>query len=134
MSQMEANTGSGGTGGSSEASGLPTTTTVKYGFDASWLALMILLPPLVYWMWICMAYHQGNMYFPRSYADLVTTVKRVPGPSTAAVAFLFSWFGLQALLQIFAPGEWVPGTPLRDGTRLKYKMNGWPAFWVTMLG
>lgn len=112
----------------------PTTTSVKYGFDASWLALMLLLPPLVFWMWICMADHQGCLYLPTSWAELVALVHRVPAPTTAAVLFLGGWFLLQALLQIFAPGEWVLGTPLRDGSRLPYRMNGWVSFWVTMLG
>jgi protein-S-isoprenylcysteine O-methyltransferase Ste14 len=41
------------------------------------------------------------------------------------------WLIFQGLLQIFAPGKWVEGTQLSDGTRLKYKMNGWVAWWST---
>jgi protein-S-isoprenylcysteine O-methyltransferase Ste14 len=39
---------------------------------------------------------------------------------------------LHALLQIIAPGPWVEGTPLPDGTRLKYKMNGLFSFVVSL--
>ena len=126
--------GSEGSSDPSSSTASPTTTTVRFGFDASWLVLMLLLPPLVYWMWICMADHQGAMYVPKTWAELLALVRRVPGPNTASVLFLTGWFGLQALLQIYAPGEWVYGQPLRDGSRLPYKMNGWPSFWVTMLG
>ena len=28
----------------------------KYGFGISWLVLMVALPPLVYYLWICVTY------------------------------------------------------------------------------
>jgi delta14-sterol reductase len=31
----------------------------KYEFGAAWLPIMLLLPPLVYYMWICMAEPSG---------------------------------------------------------------------------
>jgi protein-S-isoprenylcysteine O-methyltransferase Ste14 len=43
------------------------------------------------------------------------------------------WLLFQALLQVSAPGRWVEGTPLRDGRRLPYRINGWGAWWLTWL-
>ncbi len=36
----------------------------KYGFGISWLVLMVALPPLVYYLWICVTYYQGELVFP----------------------------------------------------------------------
>ena len=44
---------------------------------------------------------------------------------------LGGWVLFQALLQIVAPGRVVEGTPLRDGRRLQYRINGWSAWWLT---
>ena len=112
----------------------PDAAKEKYGFGSSWLPLMLLLPPLVYYMWICMADHQGALYLPTSSAELLGLLHRVPAPNTASVAFVLIWFVGQILLQLYAPGQWVEGTPLDDGTRLPYKMNGWAALWITLLG
>ena len=112
----------------------PEAEVEKYGFGSSWLPLMLLLPPLVYYMWICMADHQGALYLPTSGAELLGLLQRVPAPTVASVAFVGLWFGGQILLQLYAPGRWVQGTPLDDGSRLPYKMNGWAALWITLLG
>jgi hypothetical protein len=112
----------------------PDAAKEKFGFGASWLPLMLALPPLVYYMWICMVDHGGAFYIPTSIDELLALVKRVPAPTRASTLFVVLWFGGQALLQIYAPGDWVQGSPLPDGKRLKYKMNGWFSFWLTILG
>ena len=112
----------------------PDAAKEKYGFGASWLPLMLLLPPLIYYMWLCMRDHGGAFYVPKSLDELVNLVKQVPAPTVNSVLFVGAWYGGQALLQIYAPGDWVDGTPLPDGTRLPYKMNGWFSFGLTILG
>ena len=57
----------------------------------------------------------------------------IPLPTPASVGIVVGWLAFQALLQIVAPGPWTKGTPLADGTRLEYKLNGWSAFWITWL-
>ena len=44
---------------------------------------------------------------------------------------VIGWFVFQAALQIKAPGPWREGVPLRDGSRLRYRMNGWWSWWAT---
>lgn len=45
-------------------------------------------------------------------------------PTWRAAAIYGCWFVFQALLQQYAPGKWVQGSPLPDGSRLPYKLNG----------
>jgi hypothetical protein len=99
---------------------------MPYGFGFGAIPLMLVLPPLVYWMWFCMVQYQGRMELPdRAF------LQSLPLPTLKAVAIYGAWFAFQALLQIYAPGKWVDGSPLGDGSRLKYKMNGWFSWWAT---
>ena len=106
----------------------------KYEFGAAWLPIMLLLPPLVYYMWICMAQNHGAFLLPRTMDELTGLLRLVPAPTLASTLFVGLWILGQGLLQIYAPGEWVEGTPLSDGSRLPYKINGWFSFWLTILG
>ena len=95
------------------------------------VAMPVLLPPLVYYLWICLEHNGGALMLPRSTADWAWLVQRVPAPTWPAVAIVVGWFAFQAVLQIAAPGPWREGLPLRDGSRLRYRMNGWFAWWAT---
>lgn len=114
--------------------GAPATysTVGKNAFTRTWWLLMIALPPLVWWMWVCASEYGGALAIPRDAEGLRILLSYVPMPTWPAVAFLFGWYGLQIALQIGAPGKWVEGTPLADGTRLPYKMNGWFSWWFTI--
>src|SRR5579863_1648222 len=90
------------------------------------VAMMIFLPPFTYYVWNCVVEHGGALVAP------VDLLSKIPAPTPIALALAASWFLLQAALQIAAPGKTVPGTPLADGQRLAYKMNGWFAFWFSM--
>jgi protein-S-isoprenylcysteine O-methyltransferase Ste14 len=108
--------------------GTPTSmhTTATPFNVAMTVVLLLVLPPLVYYLWMCLAYNHGQLMLPS--LDLLG---RVPMPTATAFAIVIGWVLFQALLQVYAPGKWVEGTPLRDGSRLKYKMNGWFAWWFT---
>ena len=88
------------------------------------LALMLGLPPLTYYLWLCLTDFGGALVVPTS--------KDVPAPTLTAVALYGSWLLLQALLQIWMPGQNHAGPPLADGSRLAYRMNGWLSFWLTL--
>jgi Delta14-sterol reductase len=111
----------------------PEVTALDFGFGASYVVLMIALPPLVYYMWICVTHYGGALVLPTSIEKLREIWNHVPGLSITALAVYVGWFGVQALLQAYAPGRVVEGTVLADGSRLEYKMNGWLSFWVTMV-
>lgn len=96
------------------------------------VALLILaLPLLVYYMLFCISANGGALFLPRSMSDLTRMISRAAAPTAAAALIYGAWFLLQVLLQIYAPGKIVEGTPLEDGSRLKYKMNGWFSWWFT---
>lgn len=90
------------------------------------VVLLAALPPLVYYMWICLAHFGGRLMAPS-----LALVRYFPWPTATSVAIVVGWLTAQALLQIYVPGKWVEGTPLSDGTRLRYKMNGWATWWIT---
>eukprot|EP01047_Picozoa_sp_COSAG01_P007593 COSAG01_NODE_290_length_19382_cov_22.903801_5_plen_363_part_00 len=50
-----------------------------------------------------------------------------------AFAVCLGWLVAQAALERFLPAEVVPGVKLRDGTQLRYRMNGHLAFWVSVV-
>ena len=108
--------------------GMPTSTraTATPGNVAMTIVMLFTLPPLVYYLWFCLAFNHGHFALPSA-----EMLQRFPLPTPASVAIVAAWLIFQGLLQIYAPGKWVKGPPLPDGTRLKYKMNGWFAWWVT---
>ncbi|HXJ78711.1 MAG TPA: DUF1295 domain-containing protein [Candidatus Methylomirabilis sp.] len=116
------------------ASSPPVTyaTAGKRGFKRVYGLLLFTLPPLVYYLWICARYHGGALVVPSSREEITRFLGHVPLPTAASVAFCAGWFGLQILLQMFAPGRITEGVPLADGTRLTYRMNGWFSWWFTL--
>ncbi|HYE33887.1 DUF1295 domain-containing protein [Methylocaldum sp.] len=104
----------------------------KYGFGLSWLVLMVALPPLVYYLWICVRYYQGALVFPRDTAGWLQLWSHVSPPTWKAAAIYGAWFLWQAALQVWAPGRKVLGMPLPDGRRLEYRMNGMFSFLLTL--
>lgn len=91
------------------------------------------LPTVVYYLWISMRYHGGALLLPRSLAELRGLVAELPLPTWRAAAIYMTWVLAQLALQLFAPGRQYPGATLDDGRRLKYRLNGWFAWWVTLL-
>jgi hypothetical protein len=91
------------------------------------LLLILALPPFVYWLWISIAFNDGApaLAIP---AAAVEALRPAPGMVIVYVA----WWVLQALLAIVLPGREVEGAPLPDGSRLRYRLNGWLAFWITL--
>ena len=103
-----------------------------FGGPVGALCLMLALPALLYYLWICVHYHAGELVVPRSAADLRRLASLLPPMTPRAVVIFFGWLALQAALQLVAPGRWALGLPLDDGTRLRYRMNGWAALWLTL--
>lgn len=105
----------------------PARKTVRPFHLVAAAVMLLTLPLLVYYLWVCVQFHRGTLVWP-SWFD----AQRIPGPTFAAVVMFGAWLLLQTLLQIFAPGPIKLGTPLANGTRLSYRMNGWFSFWFTL--
>lgn len=58
---------------------------------------------------------------------------RLPGPSLLAVGLYLAWVAFQAALFHGLPGRAVEGSPLPDGRRLDYRLNGLAALGVTIV-
>lgn len=104
----------------------------RYGFGLSWLILMLALPPLVYYLWICVTYYQGHLVFPGSLAEWRGFWSHIAAPTWSASLLYGGWFLSQAALQIWVPGRTVYGMPLPNGQRLSYRMNGMLSFLFTL--
>lgn len=95
------------------------------------LAMLFGLPALTYYLWICLMYFGGALVWPASKAEALRMLGYLPRPTSTAFFLYGSWLLLQTALQIGAPGDLRRGTPLADGSRLGYRMNGWFTFWCT---
>jgi delta14-sterol reductase len=104
----------------------------KFGFGLSWLVLMVALPPLVYYLWICVNFYQGEPVFPSNTAAWLQFWSHVSPPTWKAAGLYGTWFLAQAALQVWAPGPTVQGMELPDGSRLDYRMNGMFSFLFTL--
>jgi protein-S-isoprenylcysteine O-methyltransferase Ste14 len=114
---------------SSEALGGTATATrpTATRFNVAMTALLLVaLPPLVYYIWICLTFFDGKLVRPG-----VDLVRYFPMPTVTSASIAAGWLVFQGLLQIFAPGKSIEGPPLSDGSRLTYKMNGWFCWWFT---
>ena len=77
------------------------------GFRKSALILMVTLPLLVYYMWICVTYYGGDMQLPLTWPELLAFVAHVTVPSLNSVVICAAWFALQVLFG--RVGEWRIG-------------------------
>ena len=102
--------------------------TVGLATIVTTIVMLCGLPLLVYYIYLCLAFNHGNLAWPST--DIL---KAIPAPTMTSVAIVAGWLAFQVLLQISMPGKWLEGPILSDGTRLKYKMNGSKAWWITWL-
>ena len=86
----------------------------------------LLLPILAYYLWRSVERQDGALTLPGP-----AFWRAIPLPSAPALLMLGGWVLFQALLEIVAPGRVVQGAALRDGRRLRYRINGWSAWWLT---
>ena len=106
--------------------GAPPSTSPTAIRIATAAVMLLVLPLLVYYVWMSLEFNHGWPMVPSS-----ALLRYFPLPTWTATWIIIGWFAFQALLQIYGPGRSIEGTPLADGIRLKYKMNGWFAWWFT---
>eukprot|EP01112_Ceratiomyxa_fruticulosa_P005175 TRINITY_DN1577_c0_g1_i3.p1 TRINITY_DN1577_c0_g1~~TRINITY_DN1577_c0_g1_i3.p1 ORF type:complete len:452 (-),score=94.34 TRINITY_DN1577_c0_g1_i3:253-1608(-) len=119
----------------------------EFGGAYGTLFLTFVLPIVLYWIWASMEFNEGYLLRPKALSPsafydfflsdedgLWGYIKKGAWPTWKAAALYFSWFFFQAFLQAFVPGPIVLGVPLPGGQRLKYKLNGWASWWITVFG
>jgi protein-S-isoprenylcysteine O-methyltransferase Ste14 len=93
------------------------------------LVLLVAMPAGTAYLYFCARFNCGRL-LPGPEAELSAFAKSlIPSWETAGV--YLAWLVFQALLQAFAPGPTVEGSPLDDGTRLRYRMNGRSSLLIT---
>jgi hypothetical protein len=95
------------------------------------VAMLVTLPLLVYYLWICLADNGGALIVPTTTSAWRRLLGRVPAPTPTAAAIVLGWLLLQGLLYLYAPGKLVNGMPRVDGSSLVYNVNGWSSWWLT---
>lgn len=93
------------------------------------IVLTLLLPLITYYLNATVSIHGGALWVPRSLDEFLAML---PAPTARAAAIYGAWLALHALLFAVAPGKIVEGAQLRDGTRLRYRLNGLLAFIVSI--
>src|SRR5690606_24302167 len=95
---------------------------LEFGGVPGNLLLVLVLPVVVAFLHFSVKYNDARL-FAYDGADWEGFFRALV-PTWEAAAIYLGWFALQALLQAFAPGPIVQGTPLPNGKHLLYKMNG----------
>ncbi len=106
----------------------------EFGGPIGALLTILSLPPLILYLTHCASIGQLDL----DIHNVQTTIFSISNYDSQELVYcivaLVSWFTFQVLLERFLPCEEVEGVPLENnGTRLKYRINGHLAFWVTFL-
>jgi protein-S-isoprenylcysteine O-methyltransferase Ste14 len=106
----------------------------RVGAAARWgsAPLGVLLPVVVWYLWISVDRNAGWPVIPGVTPGWRTLLTTVPWPTALSVAILAAWFAWHALLDVLLPGPVVEGRPLRSGRRLRYRLNGLLALVITL--
>ncbi|XP_051900860.1 delta(14)-sterol reductase TM7SF2 isoform X3 [Pristis pectinata] len=111
-----------------DKSKMPRTTELEFGGPLGALVLPALLPcTVLYLLLTCRT----------EAASVLNNSLVLPDLSqlwdSGALLLVLAWFSLQALLYLLPLGKVTQGMPLRDGTRLSYRINGLHALVITAL-
>lgn len=109
----------------------PSKVAVVYRLTA--IVMLAGLPMVTYYLWMCLTLAGGALVSPRSWTEVGRLFAAIPAPTATSFLLYSGWLLLQVLLHVALPGRRREGTPLADGTRLTYRLNGWRAFWITWI-
>ncbi|KAI8365944.1 ergosterol biosynthesis ERG4/ERG24 [Radiomyces spectabilis] len=114
----------------------PKTTTYEFGGPLGALGMVAVLPLLVLFFSVCCdptGYPSRYLFMGyQHYFERLLSAEYLK--SLYDPVAIFAYFGfvlLQAFFYFVLPGDTVPGTVMRDGNRLKYKINGFTALHST---
>lgn len=112
----------------------PKTTHYEFLGPPGALAITIGLPSIVYALYFTCSEASGGC--SPSLWSLPADLFRAVGDKNwwlslfdakASIAYA-AWYAYTVAAWYFLPGEWIEGTELRNGGRIKYKINGRPRF------
>ncbi|XP_066466330.1 delta(14)-sterol reductase TM7SF2 [Tiliqua scincoides] len=107
---------------------VPRTKELEFGGPLGALLLLILLPTTVFYLLLVCRTEQASLL---SLPLPLPTLHSLWNPQD--LALVLGWMGLQAVLYMLPTGKLMEGIPLRDKSRLQYRINGFHAMWLTAL-
>ncbi|KAI9027873.1 putative ERG24-C-14 sterol reductase [Hyaloraphidium curvatum] len=130
----EAHAGANGSAEPKLGSLNPKTTEFEFLGPPGAAFLLVLLPATVYGLYfLCDATGCPNPGVLRGdFSSVSKAFKAANLLDLQAFAAYIGWLAYMVALWFVLPGKWIEGIELRDGSRLKYKINAWPTFVVTM--
>lgn len=99
-----------------------------FGGPVGAVALMLCLPLLSVYLWVCIHHHGGALVLPSS-----AMLAELPLPGATSLLYLAAWVTFQVALDLYLPGRSYLGLPQRDGRRLVYRLNGFASLCVTLV-
>jgi hypothetical protein len=107
------------------------TTEFEFGGPLGATTVMISLPLVIVGLYVGCG-RNGCASGPASAAEVFKNMQLPQLWDWTAAAVVFGWAALHFALYVLLPGPRVEGVVLRDGSRLKYPINGHLAFWVSL--
>lgn len=96
------------------------------------LALMLVTPPAAIVFWIVCTHLDGSLLRLFTAEGLRVALARFPWPTWRAAGILAAFLAVELLLLVALPGKRYEGPLSPTGARPVYKLNGVPAFLVTL--
>ncbi|KAG1176622.1 hypothetical protein G6F70_000817 [Rhizopus microsporus] len=117
----------------------PRTTSYEFLGPIGALGMVTILPLLVLFLATCCdatGYPSRDLFVDwKGYLQHKFSVEQLFSLFDKQVFMIYcGYVAALALFYIILPGDNVPGTVLRDGTRLKYKLNGFASFHTLIFG
>src|SRR4051812_34479929 len=83
---------------------------LAFGGPVGAVAMMVLLPLLSVYLWLCIHRHGGALVLPTA-----SVFAQIPGPTRTSVFWVAIWVVFQLALDLSLPGRAYTGLPQRDG-------------------
>jgi protein-S-isoprenylcysteine O-methyltransferase Ste14 len=96
-------------------------------FNISFVGMIAALPALTWYFAITFVHYDAALVVPDA-----AFWSHIEPPSITSVGFYLLWIAFQTLLAAFLPGRLTEGSPLPDGRRLEYRLNGLFALVLTV--
>ncbi len=109
----------------------PDPFVYEFGGPIGALLTVLSLPPLILYLTHCASIGRLDFDVAQVQSSCFSNYDITTIFYCALV--LVAWFVFQVILERFLPTEVVDGVLLENGTKLKYRVNGHLAFWVTFL-
>ena len=107
----------------------PRGTSYEFGGPLGAAAIILIVPVLVYSLYFGCSDQSGCPSPFTSIKELDVSTLRNPNfwkslwDTEAMLAYL-AWYAFCVVSWAVLPGDWIEGLPMRNGQRMKYKING----------